>query len=354
MALRIGIIGLPNVGKSTVFNALTGLDVPALNYPFCTIEPNQGVVLIPDERLLAVAQVSQPKTLTGATIEFVDIAGLVKGASRGEGLGNQFLAHIREVDALAHVVRLFSNDDVAHSTGTVEPLRDVEVVDLELILADLETIGKRRERTERMLKTGEAKYREELDLLAKYEEALEQGNPLRRTALPAIPGLPLLSAKPVVYVLNTDEVQEAPQEFLDWAAAEGAEVITVAADFERDLARLDPEEAKLFLEDAGMDKPALHRLVEAGVRLLNLITFYTVKGEETRAWLIPRGMTAPQAAGRIHSDMERGFIRAEVIPWDVLVREGSVAACREQGLQRIEGRDYVVQDGDVIFFRFNV
>ncbi|MGI6673851.1 MAG: redox-regulated ATPase YchF [Limnochordia bacterium] len=354
MALRIGIIGLPNVGKSTVFNALTGLDVPALNYPFCTIEPNQGVVLIPDERLLAVAQVSQPKTLTGATIEFVDIAGLVKGASRGEGLGNQFLAHIREVDALAHVVRLFSNDDVAHSTGTVEPLRDVEVVDLELILADLETIGKRRERTERMLKTGEAKYREELDLLAKYEEALEQGNPLRRTALPAIPGLPLLSAKPVVYVLNTDEGQEAPQEFLDWAAAEGAEVITVAADFERDLARLDPEEAKLFLEDAGMDKPALHRLVEAGVRLLNLITFYTVKGEETRAWLIPRGMTAPQAAGRIHSDMERGFIRAEVIPWDVLVREGSVAACREQGLQRIEGRDYVVQDGDVIFFRFNV
>jgi len=354
MALRIGIIGLPNVGKSTVFNALTGLDVPALNYPFCTIEPNQGVVLIPDERLLAVAQVSHPKTLTGATIEFVDIAGLVKGASRGEGLGNQFLAHIREVDALAHVVRLFSNDDVAHSTGTVEPLRDVEVVDLELILADLETIGKRRERTERMLKTGEAKYREELDLLAKYEEALEQGNPLRRTALPAIPGLPLLSAKPVVYVLNTDEGQEAPQEFLDWAAAEGAEVITVAADFERDLARLDPEEAKLFLEDAGMDKPALHRLVEAGVRLLNLITFYTVKGEETRAWLIPRGMTAPQAAGRIHSDMERGFIRAEVIPWDVLVREGSVAACREQGLQRIEGRDYVVQDGDVIFFRFNV
>ncbi|HHW71812.1 MAG TPA: redox-regulated ATPase YchF [Firmicutes bacterium] len=352
--MRIGIIGLPNVGKSTVFNALTGLDVPALNYPFCTIEPNQGVVLIPDERLLAVAQVSQPKTLTGATIEFVDIAGLVKGASRGEGLGNQFLAHIREVDALAHVVRLFSNDDVAHSTGTVEPLRDVEVVDLELILADLETIGKRRERTERMLKTGEAKYREELDLLAKYEEALEQGNPLRRTALPAIPGLPLLSAKPVVYVLNTDEGQEAPQEFLDWAAAEGAEVITVAADFERDLARLDPEEAKLFLEDAGMDKPALHRLVEAGVRLLNLITFYTVKGEETRAWLIPRGMTAPQAAGRIHSDMERGFIRAEVIPWDVLVREGSVAACREQGLQRIEGRDYVVQDGDVIFFRFNV
>lgn len=355
MALRIGIIGLPNVGKSTVFNALTGLDVPALNYPFCTIEPNQGVVLIPDERLLAIAQVSQPQILTGATIEFVDIAGLVKGASRGEGLGNQFLGHIREVDALAHVVRLFTNEDVAHSTGTVDPRRDVEIVDLELMLADLETIRKRRERTERMLKTGEAKYKEELELLEKYQAALEQGIPLRRTSLPALPGLPLLSAKPVVYVLNTDEEnQEAPGDFLAWAAEEGAEVITMAADFERELTRLDPEEAKLFLEDVGMDKPALHRLVEAGVRLLNLITFYTIKGEETRAWIIPRGLLAPQAAGRIHTDMERGFIRAEVIPWDVLVREGSVQACREQGLQRIEGRDYVVQDGDVIFFRFNV
>ena len=355
MALRIGIIGLPNVGKSTVFNALTGLDVPALNYPFCTIEPNQGVVLIPDERLLAIAQVSQPQILTGATIEFVDIAGLVKGASRGEGLGNQFLGHIREVDALAHVVRLFTNEDVAHSTGTVDPRRDVEIVDLELMLADLETIRKRRERTERMLKTGEAKYKEELELLEKYQAALEQGIPLRCTSLPALPGLPLLSAKPVVYVLNTDEEnQEAPGDFLAWAAEEGAEVITMAADFERELTRLDPEEAKLFLEDVGMDKPALHRLVEAGVRLLNLITFYTIKGEETRAWIIPRGLLAPQAAGRIHTDMERGFIRAEVIPWDVLVREGSVQACREQGLQRIEGKDYAVQDGDVIFFRFNV
>lgn len=355
MALRIGIIGLPNVGKSTVFNALTGLDVPAMNYPFCTIEPNQGVVLIPDQRLLAVAQVSQPKVLTGATIEFVDIAGLVKGASRGEGLGNQFLGHIREVDALAHVVRLFSNDDVAYSTGTVDPLRDVEIVDLELILADLETVRKRRERTERMLKTGEPKYREELELLDSYASALEQGTPLRRTDLPTLPDLPLLSAKPVMYVLNTDEGRlEAPADFSAWAAAEGAEVITMAADFERELTRLDPEEAELFLADAGMDKPALHRLVEAGVRLLDLITFYTIKGEETRAWIIPRGMLAPQAAGRIHSDMERGFIRAEVIPWQILVTEGSVQACRDKGLQRIEGKDYLVQDGDVIFFRFNV
>ena len=355
MALSIGIIGLPNVGKSTVFNALTKLEVPALNYPFCTIEPNQGVVLIPDERLAALAEISRPEILTGATIEFVDIAGLVKGASKGEGLGNQFLGHIREVDALVHVVRFFAADDVVNTMGDINPVRDVQIIDLELILADLATVEKRHERTTRLLKTGETKYKEELELLEEYKNNLERGIPLRRTSLPPLPDLPLLSAKPVMYVLNTGEGEASMDPGLqDWAAAEGAEVVPISADFERELTRLEPEEAALFLAEAHMDKPALHRLVEAGVRLLDLITFYTIKGNETRSWIISRGMLAPQAAGRIHTDMERGFIRAEVIPWEILVKVGSVQACRDKGLQRIEGKDYAVNDGDVIFFRFNI
>jgi hypothetical protein len=355
MALRIGIIGLPNVGKSTVFNALTKLDVPALNYPFCTIEPNQGMVLIPDERLHTIAKVSQPKTITGATIEFVDIAGLVRGASKGEGLGNQFLGQIREMDALAHVVRLFRADDVLSQEEGINPLRDIEVIDLELMLADLEAIERRRERTTRMLKTGKPHYREELDLLDHYQAALEGGTPLRRADLPTMADLPLLSAKPVMYVANINEGdQELEPAFLEWAQGEGAEVVVMAADFEMEISRLDSDDAELFLAEAKMDKPALHRLVAAGVRLLDLITFYTIKGDETRSWIISRGMLAPQAAGQVHSDMERGFIRAEVINWQILVNEGSVASCREKGLARIEGKDYVVQDGDVIFFRFNV
>ena len=355
MGLQIGIMGLPNVGKSTLFNALTKLAVPAANYPFCTIEPNHGVVLVPDPRLEAIAQVSQPKVLTGDTIEFVDIAGLVPGASRGEGLGNQFLAHIREMDALIHVLRFFEADDVVNTQACIDPLGDIHLIDLELILADLEALARRQERTSRMLKTGEASYREELALLARYQEALEQGIPLRKTGLPPIPDLPLLTFKPVLYVVNVNEGEyELDEALVAWAQDEQAEIIPVAANFEMELAQLTPEEADLFLQDLGMDKPALHRVVEASLRLLDLITFYTIKGPETRSWIISRGMLAPQGAGRIHSDMERGFIRAEVIPWEILVKEGSVANCREKGLQRIEGKDYAINDGDVIFFRFNV
>jgi GTP-binding protein YchF len=259
------------------------------------------------------------------------------------------------MDALVHVVRLFQADDVVNTLGDTDPVRDIEIVNIELMLADLQIVKRRQERTARMLKTGQAQYRQELELLEQYQSALEQGTPLRLTGLPPMGDLPLLSFKPVMYVANVNDGQgDCDPALTEWAEAEGAELVVMAADFEMELSRLEPEEAELFLDEANMDKPALHRLVDAGVRLLDLITFYTIKGDETRSWMVPRGILAPQAAGRIHSDLERGFIRAEVVPLDTLIAAGSMAACREKGLVQIEGKDYPIRDGDVIFFRFNV
>ncbi len=365
MPLQIGIVGLPNVGKSTLFNALARTSVPAANYPFCTIEPNIGSVPIADSRLLQIAEVIQPQIITGSTIEFVDIAGLVKGANHGEGLGNQFLSHIRQVDALLHVVRLFTDENTASTVTGIDPVRDADIVDTELILADMETVQNRFEKTEKLLKTGEPWVKKELQTLEAALKVLNKGTPLRNAAVELPQDLFLLTTKPVLYVINVDEDQLAApdsdaavdalvQPLRDKAAREHAEIIALAAALEAELAQLQPDDQALFLEELGLPEPGLQVVVRAGLRLLRLITFYTVKGKETRSWIIPEGTKAPVAAGKIHTDMERGFIRAEVVAWDELVRLGSFAAAREQGLLRIEGRDYAIEDGDVVQFRFNV
>ena len=363
MGFKCGIVGLPNVGKSTLFNALTQAAIQAENYPFCTIEPNIGVVAVPDPRLTALAAIAGPQRVLSATMEFVDIAGLVAGASKGEGLGNQFLANIRQTDAIAHVVRCFDSADVVHVAGKVDPVSDVEVINTELALADLSTVDNAIGRLAKRLKAGDRQAQRRLPLLERVQAALDEGKAVRALDLTAdqlalLQDLNLLTAKPVVYVANVAEggftANPHLQALTAAAAIEDAPVVAVCADMEAEIAQLQDAEKAEFLRDLGLESPGLDRMIRAGYALLGLGTYFTAGVKEVRAWTIRRGWTAPQAAGVIHTDFERGFIRAEVIAYDAFIASQGEAGAREAGKMRLEGKDYVVQEGDVMHFRFNV
>ena len=363
--MKIGVVGLPNVGKSTLFNAITNAGAESANYPFCTIEPNVGVVDVPDSRLDVLGKLYNTQKIVPASIEFVDIAGLVEGASKGEGLGNKFLSHIREVDAIVHVVRCFENEKIIHVSGSIDPKRDIEVINLELILADLETVQKRYEKTAKLLKVGEKATAEEFAVLTKVKEALENGKPARSVELSKeekkiLDSFFLLSSKPVIYVSNIAETDIGKEEnsfvkiVKEIAKEEGAETIVLSAKIEEELSALSEEDREMFKEELGITESGLEKLVSASYSLLGLMSFLTAGEKEVKAWTIKKGWKAPQAAGKIHTDFEKGFIKAEVVKFDDLIEAGNYVSAREKGKVRIEGKEYVVQDGDIMLFRFNV